>query len=150
LLGFGAATSAVKGKALERLTFAVGAFVVALGIANVANGAALLGWSGFSFPEPSETVTIALIDGKQIITMEAAATGYAPDTLTVRKGIPVDWEIYGGKNLGCASTLVMKAFDVKSPIKPGDNTIAFTPTKTGTFPFSCSMGMVRGTMIVVE
>ncbi len=150
LLGFGAATSAVKGKALERLTFAVGAFVVALGIANVANGAVLLGWNGFSFPVPSETVSIALIDGKQNITMEASAFGYAPDVLTVRKGIPVNWQIYGGKNMGCASTLVMNAFNVKSPVRTGDNTITFTPTKTGTFPFSCSMGMVRGTMIVTD
>lgn len=150
LLGFGAATSAAKGKTLERLTFAVGAFVVALGIANVANGATLLGWSGFSFQESGQTVSIALVDGKQIITMEVAATGYAPDTLTVRKGIPVDWQIYGGKSLGCAGTLIMRAFDVMSTIRSGENTVAFTPTKTGAFPFSCSMGMVRGTMVVVE
>lgn len=151
LVGFGAATSAFRGKALERLTFGVGAFVVALGIANVGNGATLLGWRGFSFGDASITVAApVLVDGKQLVTMEASAFGYNPDVITVRKGYPVDWEVYGGKNLGCASTLVMNAFNVKSAIRPGDNTIAFTPTKTGTFPFSCSMGMVRGTMIVTE
>lgn len=152
LIGFGAATSAFRGKALERLTFGVGAFVVALGIANVGNGATLLGWQGFSFVGATETTVAApvLVNGKQLVTMEASAFGYNPDVITVRKGYPVDWEVYGGKNLGCASTLVMNAFNVQSPIRTGENTIAFTPTKTGTFPFSCSMGMVRGTMIVTE
>ena len=151
LLGFGAATSAARGKTLERLTFGVGAFVVALGIANVGNGATLLGWQGFSFASASTTVAApVLIDGKQLVTMEASAFGYNPDVITVRKGYPVDWEIYGGRNLGCASSLILNAFNVKSTIRPGENTIAFTPTKTGSFPFSCSMGMVRGTMIVVE
>lgn len=152
LIGFGAATSAFRGKALERLTFGVGAFVVALGIANVGNGATLLGWQGFSFVGATETTVAApvLVNGKQLVTMEASAFGYNPDVITVRKGYPVDWEVYGGKNLGCASTLVMNAFNVQSPIRTGENTIAFTPTKTGTFPFSCSMGMVRGTMVVTE
>ncbi len=151
LLGVGAATSAARGKTLERLTFGVGAFVVALGIANIGNGATLLGWQGFSFASASTTVAApVLIDGKQLVTMEASAFGYNPDVITVRKGYPVDWEIYGGKNLGCASTLIMNAFNVTSTIRPGENRIAFTPTKTGTFPFSCSMGMVRGTMVVVE
>ncbi len=152
LVGFGAATSAFRGKALERLTFGVGAFVVALGIANVGNGATLLGWQGFSFASATTTTVAApvLIDGRQLVTMEASAFGYNPDVITVRKGYPVDWEVYGGNNLGCASTLVMNAFNVQSPIHAGDNTVAFTPTKTGTFPFSCSMGMVRGTMIVTE
>lgn len=151
LIGFGAATSAFRGKALERLTFGVGAFVVALGIANVGNGATLLGWQGFSFANASTTVAApVLIDGRQLVMMEASAFGYNPDVLTVRKGYPVDWEIYGGKNLGCASSLILNAFGVQSIIRPGENTVAFTPTKTGTFPFSCSMGMVRGTMVVTE
>lgn len=154
LLGFGAITSALKGKALQWMTFGVGAAVVALGIANIGNGAALLGWSGFSFPDLSSSDTTpainTLVDGKQLITMEASALGYFPKTLTVKKGIPVDWQIFGGQNMGCASTLIMKAFNVDSPLRPGDNDIYFTPTKTGSFAFSCSMGMVRGTMVVVE
>lgn len=151
LIGFGAATSALRGRALERLTFGVGAFVVALGIANVGNGATLLGWQGFSFANASTTVAApVLVDGKQLVMMEASAFGYNPDVITVRVGVPVDWEVYGGKNLGCASTLVMRAFNVQSSIRPGENQIVFTPTKTGTFPFSCSMGMVKGTLIVTN
>jgi uncharacterized protein len=150
LLGLGAATSAMRGVALKKMTYAVGVLVVALGFSNVSNAATLLGFSGFSTPSGASDVTIALIDGKQIVPMEVTAFGYAPNVITVRKGIPVDWQIFGGDQLGCASTLVLNAFNVQSAIHPGENQVAFTPTKTGTFPFSCSMGMVRGTMVVVE
>lgn len=150
LIGLGAATSAVRGPTLSKMTYVVGVIVVALGFSNLSNAATLLGFSGFGSLENGEDVSIAIIDGRQSITMEVSAIGYAPDVLTVKKGIPVDWQIYGGDQLGCASTLVMSAFDVQEAIHPGENQIAFTPTKTGSFPFSCSMGMVKGTMIVTK
>ncbi len=150
LLGLGAATSAMRGAALKKMTYAVGVLVVALGFSNVANAATLLGFSGFSSSSGATDVTIAFIDGKQIVTMEVTAFGYAPNVITVKKGVPVDWQIYGGDQLGCASSLVLSAFNVKAAIRPGENQVAFTPTKAGTFPFSCSMGMVRGTMIVID
>ena len=74
---------------------------------------------------------------------------YEPDTLTVSEGIPVVWNITGADFIGCASTLVLPAFGVSTTLRPGPNTVTFTPTKAGRYTFSCSMGMVRGTMNVV-
>jgi len=34
--------------------------------------------------------------------------------------------------------------------QPGDNVIEFTPTQTGTFQYSCWMGMIFGNITVVE
>lgn len=150
LISLGAATSAVRGPTLSKMTYVVGIIVVALGFLNLSNAATLLGFSVFGSLESGTDVSTAIIDGRQFITMEVSAIGYAPDVLTVKKGIPVDWQIYGGDQLGCASTLVMSAFDVQEAIRPGENQIAFTPTKVGSFPFSCSMGMVKGTMIVTK
>ncbi len=150
LLGLGAATSVLRGVGLKKMTYAVGVLVVALGFTNMTNAATLLGFSGFRAADDAVPVTVALIDGKQVVPMEVTAFGYAPNVITVKKNIPVDWQIYGGDQLGCASTLVLNAFRVNAAIRPGENRVAFTPTKTGTFPFSCSMGMVRGTMVVVE
>jgi plastocyanin domain-containing protein len=39
---------------------------------------------------------------------------------------------------------------VKMQLKPGENIIRFTPKKVGTINFTCSMGMYRGTINVVE
>jgi sulfite exporter TauE/SafE/copper chaperone CopZ len=150
LLGLGALTSSMHGQNLKRMTYAVGVLVVALGLTNVSNAATLLGFSGFTWSSGKTEVSVALIDGKQLVTMEVTAFGYAPNVITVKKGIPVDWQIYGGEQLGCASTLVMRAFNVQTAIRPGENQVAFTPTKTGSYPFSCSMGMVKGTMVVIE
>lgn len=35
-------------------------------------------------------------------------------------------------------------------LQPGDNVIEFTPTETGTFAYSCWMGMIRSRITVVE
>lgn len=150
LLGLGALTSALRGKALQAMTFGVGTLVIALGILNIGYATTLLGFQGFSALPDAIPVTTALIDGKQFLTMEVTEFGYAPDLFYVQKGIPVYWQIYGGDNLGCASTLVLAAFDVRANIRPGENVVTFTPTKSGVFPFSCSMGMVSGRLVVTD
>lgn len=148
LFGLGAATSVMRGDALKKMTYAVGVVVVAIGVANVSNGAALLGFSGFGPAPEGLTVKIALIDGKQIVPMEASAFGYAPEVIRVEQGIPVDWQIFGDESLGCASVLNIPAFGISQPIVPGENSVAFTPNKAGNFVFTCSMGHLRGTIIV--
>lgn len=147
LLGVGYVTSAAKGVTLKRLTQLIGAVVVTLGIANVTNGATLL---GFVAPSTGATAVQAVQQesNEQIIEMEIGSSGYAPSTLRVKVDVPVRWEIYGDDFMGCASTLVMPAFNIQKNIIPGFNEIRFTPTKTGKFVFTCSMGMVRGVMIV--
>lgn len=150
LLGFGVVAASLRGLGLKRFTFAIGAIVIALGMADVSNGVTLLGFSGFSSQSAETVRSIVLIDGKQLVPMEVSALGYAPDVIFVQKDIPVDWEIYGGQRLGCGSTLVVPAFGLRASIHPGDNQVAFTPTQAGSFPFTCSMGMLRGTIVVTE
>lgn len=148
LVGIGAAASATRGKALHRVSKFAGAVVVALGLINVGNSAALL---GFSVPSsqaaPSGIAEIK--DGEQIVQMEVTNYGvYQPSVLRVKAGTPVRWQIYGGTSMGCASSLVMRAFNINQRLAVGLNEITFTPTVPGRYPFSCSMGMVRGTMVV--
>lgn len=148
LLGIGAAAGAVRGPTLGRVTRVVGAFVVALGISQLGNGATLMGFNGFGSSGQEVSEAAVLDNGVQVVQMEVGSGWYSPDVLTVQEDVPVRWEIYGGNFLGCANTLVMPAFGVKTNIKTGYNEVNFTPTKAGEFRFSCSMGMVRGTMIV--
>ncbi|MBI2475394.1 sulfite exporter TauE/SafE family protein [Candidatus Uhrbacteria bacterium] len=152
LLSVGYVTSKTKGITLSRITRVAGAIVVVLGISNLQNGATLLGWT--SHPRhllaDSPKNQIVLKNGRQVIQMEVTPDiTYEPSILTVEEGVPVDWEIYGSKSMGCASSLVQRDFGVRASLHAGLNTVKFTPTKTGRFVFSCSMGMVRGTLIVV-
>ncbi len=49
---------------------------------------------------------------------------------------------------GCTKALIIPAFGIAKVLSPSDNKVEFTASKKGTFPFSCSMGMVRGTIEV--
>jgi sulfite exporter TauE/SafE/copper chaperone CopZ len=152
LLSVGYLTSKTKGVTLSRITRVAGAIVVILGLSNLQNGATLLGWSfqPNTSIASSPTKKIVVNDGRQTVQMEVTSDfTYEPSVLTVMKDVPVDWQIYGSKSMGCASSLIQRDFGVKASLKPGLNTVRFTPTKTGKFVFSCSMGMVRGTLIVV-
>jgi len=149
LLGVGFAASSMKGNGLKLMSKAAGAFVIVLGISNMQNGWTLL---GFSTPSATASVDMnapAIVDGKQFIQMEITQDfTYAPDMLVVTEGVPVVWEVYGSEWMGCADTLVSRTLGINTTLEPGINEVRFTPTKPGTHTFSCSMGMIRGTMIV--
>ncbi len=85
----------------------------------------------------------------QVINMAVTSSGYEPSTFTVQAGKPVTWQIDGTNAGGCTRYIVAQEFGISKKLNPGINTFQFTPTKTGTFPFQCSMNMVRGKMIVV-
>jgi sulfite exporter TauE/SafE len=149
LFAVGAASSAAKGKGLARLSKAAGVLVSVMALSNFGNGAALLGWNPTPTPPHVPTALATLSNGEQIVQMEVTDYGtYAPDVIRVKKGIPVRWQVEGGKSMGCADTLVMRRFGIQETLRPGLNEISFVPTAPGRFGFSCAMGMVRGTMIV--
>lgn len=152
LLGIGALTSYVKGEKLKLITKVAGGLVFVLGFGNLTNGAALLGLNPATvFARADQAGGAHLVEGKQEIFMRMTSRGlYQPDILTVQKDIPVIWEIEGDDFMGCGDSLIMPAFGVSEMLKPGSNTVEFTPDRTGKFTFSCSMGMIRGTMIVTE
>lgn len=152
LFSVGALTAFAKGKTLRAITSVAGVLVLVLGISNFQNGLTLLGWTGFTSAASNSSqpsVTIPADAKEQIITMQVTSAGtYEPDVLRVRAGVPVKWQVYGSDFMGCAKTLVMPKMNIKKNLSPGLNEIRFTPPTRGTYAFSCSMGMVRGTMIV--
>ena len=153
LLGIGAITSKAKGPSLKKLTQVAGVAVLVLGISNIENSLALLDMHPSSlFVEAAGDAADIVVEGDwQVIEMDVTSRGtYEPSVLTVQEGVPVRWEITGADFMGCANTLMMREFGVNEHLGEGLNIVEFTPTKTGSFTFSCSMGMVRGTMHVVE
>jgi plastocyanin domain-containing protein len=93
-----------------------------------------------------------IINGKQVIKMEASAYGYQPDYFKVRVGVPVRWEITDTGTSGCTNAIISKGlFSDAINLTPGQTSIKeFTPTKTGKYKFSCWMGMVSGIIEVVD
>jgi len=106
--------------------------------------------SDISFTEGAEN--IALNDDAQpyqIVKMDVDWT-FKPTKFVVKKGIPVRWEINGINITGCSNEVVIPRLNLSKKIEPGLNVLEFTPTKTGRLNFSCWMGMIGGSFIVVE
>ena len=42
------------------------------------------------------------------------------------------------------------AYELSHAFRPGENVIEFLPEEAGTFPYSCWMGMIYGSITVTE
>jgi len=93
-----------------------------------------------------------IVDGKQILKMDASSRGYSPSYLKVKVGIPVRWEITDKGTSGCTNAIISKnLFEGEIPLTPSQTSIKeFTPEKPGKYKFSCWMGMVSGIIEVVD
>ncbi len=95
-----------------------------------------------------------MVNGKQLIQMTVNAVKYNPNSFTVKAGIPVSWQITSSGEPGCDSGEVI-ARGLTDPIflnpNQGQVTIKeFTAQTPGTYQFGCPMGMVLGTIEVVN
>jgi plastocyanin domain-containing protein len=85
--------------------------------------------------------------------MDASSTGYTPNTFTIKAGQPTRMEITDKGTSGCTNAVIARSlFDGVINLVPGTtSTKEFTaPTTLGRYRFSCWMGMISGTIEVVE
>lgn len=110
----------------------------------------------FNFARAKETSIsdddlVPIIDGKQVMKMEASSKGYSPNYFKVQVGIPVRWEITNKGVSGCTNAVIAKGlFDGEIRIDKDLVTKEFTPNEVGKYKFSCWMGMVTGVIEVVD
>ncbi len=161
MFGLGALSS-VLSKRFTRKVMTVGAaLVVVLGMSMFTQGWAL---SGFSLPElipqntqqstknpaQSDNTGTTVENGVQIVTSTLASGKYP--AITVQAGMPVKWTISAAERSinGCNNRMIIPEYNIEYQFQPGKNVIEFTPDKTGKFQYSCWMGMIRGSITVVE
>jgi len=88
--------------------------------------------------------------GVQKLLIDVSSYGYSPQKPVVKAGIPVELTLQTKDTYTCASSFILKAFNIKMQLGPTDlQTVSFTPTKKGKYPFSCSMGMYTGVLEVI-
>jgi hypothetical protein len=162
MLGFGYITSIISQKATHKILKASGVIVIILGLVMVNRGLALTG-TGYDFnslttgistlsgnAENSASGLPVLKDGYQEIRMEINRYGWEPNKFVLKKGVPVKWIINGKEINGCNNAIQVPKYGLNFDIKKGEQIIEFTPTETGTVPWSCWMGMIPGTFIVKD
>lgn len=98
---------------------------------------------------PDVTSQATIVDGKQLVTSTLSSRTYPK--ITVQAGVPVKWVIYASEDQinGCNNTMNVSEYGINEySLQAGENVIEFTPDKVGTFPYSCWMGMIRGSITV--
>jgi len=168
MFGLGALSSVIT-KKFTRKVMTVGAVLVTvLGLTMFTQGTTLSGFSlsnlfrsGTSVTEPAPTdqgaVTPSdsvlldgeIIDGVRVVNSTLKSSKYP--SITVQVGVPVKWIINApsGSITSCNRTMFISEYGIQYTFKQGENVIEFTPTKTGTFKYYCSMVMKSGTIKVV-
>lgn len=158
LLGFGFLTSLLSGTLTPKLLKASGVIVMALGLIMLNRGAAVTG-SGFDFntlvargsqylaPTAADS---ANCENEQTIHMDVLKSRFSPNKFTLRKGVPVKWAINVKELNECNNQIVVREYGLEIKLKTGLQVVEFTPTEAGVVPWSCWMGMIPGTFIVVE
>ena len=74
---------------------------------------------------------------------------YSPAVIKAHKGVPLELTFKLGKKPGCGIVLLVPEYKIRKDLKPGmANIVTITPKRTGTTPFTCGMGMLRGKIVV--
>jgi hypothetical protein len=94
--------------------------------------------------------TAKMEGGYQVIHMNVTAYGWEPNRFVLKKGVPVKWVIDGQQITGCNSGIRVPSLGLSFQNRKGMNTVEFTPAEAGTIPWSCQMGMIKGSFIVKD
>lgn len=164
MLGFGSIVASLGKRFTKQVLKCGSILVVVMGLSMTSQGIALSGINSklnTLFSVNSETTvkisdqnhlndsdTDMENDGIQYVS-STLESGHYPD-ITVKAGTPVRWTIHAEKNSinGCNYKVLLPDFDTECIFEEGDNTIEFTPQKTGIYTYSCWMGMITGKIYV--
>jgi sulfite exporter TauE/SafE len=92
-----------------------------------------------------------IIDGQQTIRLSVSAFNFSPNNFTLRAHVPTRLEITDGGFSGCTSTLISPLFPQPVRLNRFTTTTVNLPSSTpGTYPLSCSMGMVTGQIKIIN
>ncbi|OGM33481.1 hypothetical protein A2803_04775 [Candidatus Woesebacteria bacterium RIFCSPHIGHO2_01_FULL_44_21] len=151
-------------KLMEKKAFAyIGATMIAiLGLLSINTGQVLRGsahtaqnyWEVMiTAPNEVKAGNVAGIDseGKQEVTIDVNSRGYSSSVNTLKAGVPVKLTLKTNNTLGCSRAFTIPSLGIQKVLaETGEETIEFTPTKTGKLAYTCSMGMYSGQFNVVN
>lgn len=130
-----------------------GIIVLLMSVSMLQNGLALTGISNLTdlTRQAVEDENIAVVDGGRQ-TVQCIVDYNSYESVTVQKGLPVEMHIYvpEGKLIGCNNEILIPEYQIDQKLQEGDNIITFTPDESGTFAFTCWMGMIKSSITVVD
>lgn len=164
-IGVGSAKLTAKPHLANQFLKAAGVVIIFFALFNVNAQLNLMGWPSLNdfFSRSGQVLATKtgqaedkdlppIVDGRQVIKMTASSYGYNPSFFKIRAGVPVRWEITDAGTSGCTNAVLSRGlFDGQIDLNPGAVSVKeFTPSRAGKYKFSCWMGMVSGTIEVVD
>ncbi|MFZ2152798.1 MAG: sulfite exporter TauE/SafE family protein [Microgenomates group bacterium] len=156
LIGYGSSSSQKNPRTAAYFSQVAGILVVLFAMYNLYSQSIVLGINPvFKSSEIRDlTSDIQIINGTQILKMTASASGYTPNSFTIKAGQKTRWEITDKGTSGCTNAVISKGLlgnDIINLVAGTTSVKEFTaPTAAGTYRFSCWMGMISGTIEVVQ
>ncbi len=129
--------------------------LILLAVFNLNNILSLTGstWTLGSIFKKSPQVesSVSNTTPQQNVVIDIQESGYSPNTVTVKAGTTVSFQIRNDGVYTCASAFTIPAFNYQKVIQAGKTeTISLKmPDKPTQIPFMCSMGMYRGVINVI-
>lgn len=91
-----------------------------------------------------------IVDGQQQVTIQVLNHGYEPSYIKIKQGVPTLLTLQSQDTYSCALSFVLNEFGINTFLKATDSqSFTFTPTRTGRYTFTCSMGMYTGIIEVI-
>ena len=102
----------------------------------------------FFFSARQTAAAVSTSGGVQEVAITVKG-GYSPDIIEVKKGQPVQLSFYRDEENSCSEELLMPDFSIRRDLPAFKTTLVeLLPKEAGTFPFTCGMGMLRGSLVV--
>lgn len=123
----------------------VAIFLIILSIYSFSNGLRLSGVN-LTLTKNNVSQSSILDNNIQKVTIKLDnRVGYTPNSITLKKGVPVELSVYADGATTCVREFVVPSLKINKVVPDNEPLIIkFTPTKLGKIPFTCSMGMYYG------
>lgn len=157
--GIGSITSMLGNNFRERFLKIAAIALLYLGLSSI-NGSLVAGGSPVSINSVTEDILISMgvksVNGNNDVPITQNAqilitsSGYSPNYIKVKKGLPLTIQLTSKDAYSCASAFRIPSLGIAENLQPNETkTITFTPQEAGRIIFSCSMGMYQGIIEVL-
>lgn len=152
LLALAGAPTLVKGTRRVSMLRALGVVVVGFAVINATSALRLAGvdFTIGARPPTAVTANVTVTPVDQTINTEQHARGYEPGDTVIYAGRPTHWVMTSTAPFSCAASLDSQDLGVQGVLAEGRNVIELPILSTGTYDYSCSMGMYGGRIVVIK
>ena len=117
-------------------------------LVTIAGLALIAGTAVFFFGRREQTALATADGGVQRVRIRVER-GYDPEVITLRAGLPAVLEFQREEEDPCSERVILDGFGRNVFLPAFETTeVEIQPDETGTFDFSCGMGMLKGRIVV--